>query len=195
MFKRGKRRGKVEVEIDVTVVERIEACNRWWEAKRAPQTGHWECLRCDSEHSASGEAPSNYWRVDEGPHVCTSCGSYAYTVSAPAPDGLDIEASIHTNQDVSGESHYMDALEAIGGASEGGHDRERAVIAGLVPEPDNQYDPNAIMVVIEGQKVGYIPKDDASEIGRRLGGKPIAVAARVGGGVEGSVIGVRLELP
>ena len=51
------------------------------------------------------------------------------------------------------------------------------------------------MVLIEGQKVGYIPKDDASEIGRRLGGKPIAVAARVGGGGEGSVIGVRLELP
>jgi len=90
----------------------------------------------------------------------------------------------------------MDALEAILGSSVGGHSRQRAVIAALVPEPDNQYDPNAIMVMIDGQQVGYIPKDDAPEIGRRLDGKPIAVAARVGGGAEpGSPIGVRIELP
>lgn len=191
-----RHRSKDDPGIDVDVVERIEASNRLWEAALAPQTGRWECLRCGSEHSANGEAPTDYWRVDDGPHVCTSCGSRAYTVPAPAPDNLDLDASIDANQAVSGESHYMDALEAILGSSVGGHSRQRAVIAALVPEPDNQYDPNAIMVIIDGQQVGYIPKDDAPEIGRRLDGKPIAVAARVGGGPDpGSPIGVRIELP
>ena len=210
MFGRKKRNS---VSIDAVVIERIEITNWLWEAARASQTGLWQCLRCGSEHSADGEAPIDYWRVDEGPHVCTSCGSWAYTVPAPAPDNLmeylgvaatapdnltkdwHLGGAIDANQAVSGESHYMDALEAILGPSVGGHSRERAIIAVLVPEPDNQYDPNALMVIIDRQQVGYIPKDDAPEIGRRLDGKPIAVAARVGAeAAPGSAIGVRIEL-
>ena len=32
----------------------------------------------------------------------------------------------------------------------------------LIPEPDNEYDPNAIAVLIDGAKVGHIKKDSAS---------------------------------
>ncbi len=46
---------------------------------------------------------------------------------------------------VAGESHYQDALRAIAGDGEVRHDAE----AHLIPEPENEYDPNAIRVEID----------------------------------------------
>ncbi|MBQ4479137.1 MAG: HIRAN domain-containing protein [Victivallales bacterium] len=37
-------------------------------------------------------------------------------------------------------------------------------LARLVREPDNKYDPNAIAVVANGQKIGYIPKAIAGDL-------------------------------
>lgn len=31
-----------------------------------------------------------------------------------------------------------------------------------MPEPTNPYDPNAVMVIIDGLKVGYLSRDDAA---------------------------------
>lgn len=36
--------------------------------------------------------------------------------------------------------------------------------AALVPEPDNEYDPNAIMVQADGRCIGYIPKGSTAHI-------------------------------
>jgi hypothetical protein len=59
---------------------------------------------------------------------------------------------------VVGEGHYQEALLAIcGGHREGGHDHQTSAI--LVPEPDNPYNPKAVMVVIDGKKVGHISRD------------------------------------
>lgn len=37
--------------------------------------------------------------------------------------------------------------------------------AQLVCEPSNKYDKNAVMVVVNGNKIGYVPAADAAEIG------------------------------
>jgi hypothetical protein len=71
---------------------------------------------------------------------------------------------------VVGESHYQDTLTAI----VGGKRPESIRIptqATLVPEPDNPYDPNAIAVYIDGQKVGHLPRPAAqafAPVGRQL---------------------------
>lgn len=35
---------------------------------------------------------------------------------------------------------------------------------GLRPEPDNEYDPNAILVLLGGKPIGYVPKDDTKTL-------------------------------
>lgn len=101
-----------------------------------------------------------------------------------------------TDLDVVGESFYQDALWHIAG----GVTRERVrqeVIAMLVPEPDNQYDANAIAVYIGGLKVGHIGAEDAANMIDGLNkqiadnpGKFIALNGVVtGGGVRDDGLG------
>jgi hypothetical protein len=62
--------------------------------------------------------------------------------------------------EVVGESHYQDALWRVAR----GRTVERVrveVQAVLLAERDNPYDPNAIAVLIDGAKVGYLCRDDA----------------------------------
>lgn len=90
--------------------------------------------------------------------------------------------------DVVGESFYQDALWAV----IGGVTRERVrteVIAMLVPESNNQHDPNAIAVYIGGLKVGHIGAEDAANMIDGLKkqiaqnpGKFIALSGVVAGG-------------
>lgn len=61
---------------------------------------------------------------------------------------------------VVGESQFQGNLSAIcGGKTHQGH--SLATIAVLVMEPDNPYDSNAIAVLAEGQRMGYLSRDDA----------------------------------
>lgn len=63
--------------------------------------------------------------------------------------------------EVVGESHYQDALErAARGRTEDGPTQVEQ-IAGLMAEPTNAYDPNAVMVQIGGSIVGYLNRADA----------------------------------
>ena len=87
-------------------------------------------------------------------------------------------------QDVSGEdrlrivgvSHYQAALaDAAGGKRPGGVEVRTRV--GLVPEPDNPHDANAIAVRLDdggGERVGYLPREEAARYRRLMD----AVAAR-----------------
>lgn len=64
--------------------------------------------------------------------------------------------------DIVGESRRLDALHQIIRAHSGGrlpHRGEIAVQAQLVREPDNQADPQAVAVYVEGLQVGYIPRE------------------------------------
>ena len=61
-----------------------------------------------------------------------------------------------------GESHYMDAIGAlIKAAPKDQRDCGRVTkVAVLAPEPGNKYDARAIEIVIEGKRVGHVPKTD-----------------------------------
>ena len=65
-------------------------------------------------------------------------------------------------QEVVGESHYQDAFVKIAGPKTE-HGYNLAVIAAIVPEPDNPHDPMAVEVRVDGRKVGHLPADVASE--------------------------------
>ena len=101
----------------------------------------------------------------------------------------------HESVNVAGESHYQEALRSIAGPGEVRHDTE----AHLIPEPENEYDPNAVRVEIDGLKVGYLPRDLAPAWGPRLA--ELATRKRVGacdativGGAD-TALGVFLRLP
>lgn len=70
-------------------------------------------------------------------------------------------------------------------------------LAHVVPEPENQYDPNAlaVMVMIDGEpkKVGYIPRDLAEILAPVIAGRTVRVGiAEVLGG-RGWNRGLRIE--
>ena len=101
----------------------------------------------------------------------------------------------HESVNVAGESHYQEALRAIAGEGEVRMDTE----AHLIPEPENDHDPNAVRVEIDGRKVGYLPRDLAPAWGPRLA--ELASRRRVGaceaaivGGAD-TALGVFLRLP
>jgi hypothetical protein len=85
------------------------------------------------------------------------------TESAPAVEVLALPRSNDTNwfsNDVVGESRYTKNIRnAIG--KKGG---EQNMWLTLSREPENQYDPNAIRVHIQGATVGYVPREDTEEL-------------------------------
>ena len=61
-----------------------------------------------------------------------------------------------------GESNYQPAYEKLcGPKTEDGHVQRLTVT--LTPEPNNQYDPNAVAVTIEGHKLAHLAKAQAKE--------------------------------
>ncbi|MGV3580023.1 HIRAN domain-containing protein [Brevundimonas sp.] len=103
-----------------------------------------------------------------------------------------------------GESRYQTELKRIcGGYNRQGQHLE--TVARLEPEPTNAFDPNAIMVMISGQKVGYLSRDDAAIYVAALeaaghAGQTAAVGAKVVGGWrtnqhDAGQFGVRLAMP
>lgn len=65
------------------------------------------------------------------------------------------------NQEVAGESKYYSNIKRLIRAW--GGDGEYRVRACLMQEPSNQFDPNAIQVIIGDATVGYIPKDETED--------------------------------
>jgi hypothetical protein len=76
--------------------------------------------------------------------------------------------------EVVGESHHRAALIALlkkwGDAKAGKNVFQRAFApAALVREPNNKFDKNAVAVHVDGQLVGYVPRDAAAELAAVLG--------------------------
>jgi hypothetical protein len=63
--------------------------------------------------------------------------------------------------DVVGESHHQDELLAITGGRRRYGGVDVGVVAQLVPEPGNRFDPDAIAVEIDQRPVGYVRREDA----------------------------------
>lgn len=96
--------------------------------------------------------------------------------------------------EVVGESYYQSNIDAL--AQRLG----REIVAVLKHEPQNQYDPNAIAVMIGGIKVGHLSRDDAKrylpglKALEKAEGQPIALRGRiVGGGSDRPSFGVWLS--
>jgi len=62
--------------------------------------------------------------------------------------------------EVVGESFYVDSFDRI--ARKHGADRGIQVVAVLEAEPNNQYDPNAVAVKVDGLKVGHLDRKIAA---------------------------------
>lgn len=74
--------------------------------------------------------------------------------------------------DVVGESHYQAALQRLAG-DHGTDSAETPCVAELRPDDANKFDKSAVEVLVEGQRVGYMSRDDARSFRRRLGSKAL----------------------
>lgn len=52
----------------------------------------------------------------------------------------------------------------------------------LIPEPENEHDPNAIRVEFNGKKAGYVPKEYCKKVKSMLSAEGCSVSAVIGGG-------------
>jgi len=88
-----------------------------------------------------------------------------------------------------GTDHYQDAIwTAVDGAkSELKRSLRVRTLAMLVPEPRNPHDPNAVAVFIDGRHVGYVPRDPAAALSRRI--RALGAAGRLTGACEASIVG------
>ena len=95
---------------------------------------------------------------------------------------------------LSGESHYQDALKA---AKQSTAELEPTFEATLVAEPSNEFDPNAVAVIIAPfGKVGYVPKAAAERFQKivRAARQPVHCQAKLLGGTsDRPLIGVVLD--
>lgn len=101
---------------------------------------------------------------------------------------------------VAGESHYQDALRATKDICLESFEGRPAFTAALVPEPDNEYDGNAIAVYSPQGTLGYLPRERAYEY-RELFGELLrrgyhggGCGAHLTGGERGKSYGVVLRL-
>ncbi len=101
--------------------------------------------------------------------------------------------------DVVGESYRRDNLTALIRAHKAFDTGQIFSTAVLEMEPANEFDSNAVKVVVEGTQVGYIPKFDSpavTEMIKRSGKKVYEVPVRIGWDTNSPspLIGVRLAL-
>ena len=87
--------------------------------------------------------------------------------------------------EIAGESHYQDALTQLAASVSAGEPVR--CLADLIPEPENEFDPNAVAVHIDDLHVGYLRRGDAMRWGPALrvyaqrGVRPQVHARIVGG--------------
>ena len=101
--------------------------------------------------------------------------------------------------DVVGESFQRDHLVQLIKKHNLTDSGELYTTATLKLEPENAFDPTAVMVVIEELQVGYIPKSISADMTNYInakGGKTLQVPARVGWDRDSPqpAVGVRLKM-
>jgi hypothetical protein len=86
------------------------------------------------------------------------------TPKIAVPNADDATAKLYHGKEtleVVGESFHQDVLWNLVGGRTAEHVRCR-IRAELRPEPDNPVDSNAVMVIIDGEQVGHLSRDDAA---------------------------------
>jgi len=101
--------------------------------------------------------------------------------------------------DVVGESFQRDHLVQLIKKYNLTDAGELYTTATLKLEPENAFDPTAVMVIVEDLQVGYIPKSFSGEMTdyiKAKGGKTLQVPARVGWDRDSPqpLVGVRLKM-
>lgn len=89
--------------------------------------------------------------------------------------------------EVVGESHYQAAISRW--VPQGADTREGvSVVLELVPDPKNPYDHDAVAVLIDGELVGHIDRDEARLVGAMLrklgGGRALKCRGTIRGGAD-----------
>jgi hypothetical protein len=87
-------------------------------------------------------------------------------------------------QEVVGERAHLVALRSVVGSGHRSKGAEHRAVATLVPEPTNRFDPDAVAVYIDEQRIGYLPREDAQRYRPVLeqicaSGRRPTVAARI----------------
>lgn len=122
--------------------------------------------------------------------------------SDPPPDRSDDYWSKYDGTrklSVVGESHYQETLASLSAAPSRGEHRYDCT-ALLVLEPDNPHDPNAVMVQVDGECVGYLSRYNAQRFGPKVrkmlkvGESPTCLAF-VGRGPDHPNLGISLRIP
>jgi hypothetical protein len=113
-------------------------------------------------------------------------------------DGVRLTPGQGWTFEVVGESHYQGTLERVY-RNQGGKGHSLEVSAQLMPEPDNQYDPNAIRVTLEGDTVAYLTREKAAEYHDAIGLQSGVCSGKIVGGfmLENDVranYGIKLNL-
>ena len=122
--------------------------------------------------------------------------------SSPEFDGISgayrkLKGTGEFSHDIVGESYYQEQLDYLcDGKTPDGH--RKYVIAVLKPEPENEFDSNAVAVLINDIKVGHLPRNAAKSF-KRFVSQPVAVdAVIVGGWLRSSTdegnYGVKLDI-
>ena len=101
--------------------------------------------------------------------------------------------------DVVGESFQRDHLVQLIKKHNLTDSGELYTTATLKLEPENAFDPTAVMVIVEDLQVGYIPKSFSGEMTdyiKAKGGRTLQVPARVGWDKDSPqpLVGVRLKM-
>jgi hypothetical protein len=118
---------------------------------------------------------------------------WAKGLDSPAPaqfENFDDGGSF--NQEVVGEASYQEALRSIAGRGEVRHEC-RAVLS---LEDSNPHDSNAVAVLVDGKRVGYLSRSDANRYRKKLaptGAFGTCPAVIVGGGNQRN-LGIWLDI-
>lgn len=113
-------------------------------------------------------------------------------------DGMRVALlSGHQTLEVVGESHYQDSLwRLVKGRADLAERVRVEIVAVLVAEPNNPYDPNAVAIWIDGWKVGHLSRDNARLyqpgllVLQQQHGSPVALSGViVGGGMREDGLG------
>ncbi|MEZ5145173.1 MAG: bifunctional DNA primase/polymerase [Acidimicrobiales bacterium] len=121
----------------------------------------WHCFGC-----GRGGGIVALQHLSGMPSIATPRGRLAGTATAPCTLAGGAEVP------VVGESWHQDALLELTGGQRHYGGVDLGIVAELVPDPDNRFDPAAVAVVIRGQVVGHLPRSWA----RRL--RPLVDRAR-----------------
>lgn len=83
-------------------------------------------------------------------------------------EALEIEGNGLFGQEIKGEQAYKANISTLHAYMKSVDPLEDEFVAILIPEPSNQHDPNAVMVLAGNLLLGYIPREQAEEIGGQV---------------------------